>query len=128
MKIEEWAESGRLAEHRHLLPILFDWRRWRGSDDISNYAQSLIEDDRGLIRFIKHFLSEVRSYGMTDYVERVSWRITLESVEKFVGLEEVDKRLRNIKAKPQFNDLEDKEKLVIVTFLDTRDGKIKDSY
>lgn len=128
VKIEEWAESGRLAEHRHLLPILFDWRRWRGSDDISNYAQSLIEDDRGLIRFIKHFLSEVRSYGMTDYVERVSWRITLESVEKFVGLEEVDKRLRNIKAKPQFNDLEDKEKLVIVTFLDTRDGKIKDSY
>ncbi len=127
-KTEEWAESGKLAEHGHLLSILFMWRRWNDPNHASDYVQSLIKDDKGLIGFIKHFLSDIRSHGMSDYVESVSWRINLESVETFVELNEVDKRLRKIQSNPQYNDLEDKEKLVIKTFLDTRDGKIKDRF
>lgn len=127
-KIEEWAESGKLAEHDHLLSILFMWRRWNDPDHASDYVQSLIKDDKRLIGFIKRFLSDIRSHGMSDYVESVSWRINLESVETFVELNEVDKRLRKIQSNPQYNDLEDKEKLAIKTFLDTRDGKIKDRF
>jgi predicted KAP-like P-loop ATPase len=127
-KIGEWAESGKLAEHSHLLSILFMWRRWNDPDHVRKYVQSLIKDDKGLIGFIKHFLSDIRSHGMSDYVESVSWRINLESVETFVDLDEVDMRLRKIQSNPQYNDLEDKEKLAIKTFLDTRDGKIKDRF
>ena len=127
-KIEEWAESGKLAEHNHLLSILFMWRRWNDPDHVGDYVQSLIKDDNGLIGFIKHFLSDIRSHGMSDYVESVSWRINLESVETFVELDEVDTRLRKIQSKPQYNDLEEKEKLAIKTFLDTRDGKIRDRF
>ena len=103
-------------------------RRWNDPEHVNDYVQSLIKNDKGLIEFIKHFLSDVRSHGMTDYVESVSWRINLESVETFVELDEVDKRLRKIQSQPQYNDLEDKGKLAIKTFLDTRDGKIKDRF
>lgn len=127
-RIEEWAESGKLVRHGHLLSILFMWRRWNDPKHVSSYVQSLIKTDKGLIEFIKHFLYDVRSHGMTDYVERVSWRINLENVKTFIELEEVDKRLREIKSTPEYNHLEDKEKLAIQTFLDTRDGKIKDRF
>lgn len=127
-KIEAWAENGKLADHNHLLSILFMWRRWNNPDHASGFVQSVIKDDQGLIGFIKLFLSDIRSHGMSDYVERVSWRINLESVESFVDLDEVDARFRKIQFNPRYNDLEDKEKLAIKTFLDTRDGKIKDRF
>jgi len=127
-KIEEWAENGKLAEHSQLLSILFMWRRWNDIAHVTDFVQLLIKDDKGLIGFIKHFLSDVRSRGMSDYVERVSWRINLESVKIFVDLNEVDKRLRKLQSKPQYDDLEDKEKLAIKIFLDTRDGKIKNRF
>ena len=127
-KIEEWAESGKLAEHGHLLSILFIWHGWTDLEHVRNYVQSLIKSDKGLIEFIKHFLADVRSHGMTDYVESVTWRINLESVETFVELDEVDKRLRQIQSAPQYNDLREKEKLAIKTFIDTRDGKINDRF
>ena len=104
------------------------WRRWDDPSQVNNYVHTLIKDDSGLIGFIKHFLSDVRSHGMSDYVESVSWRINLESVETFVELNDIDKRLRTIKSNPQYKDLEDKDKLAIKTFLDTRDGKIKDRF
>jgi hypothetical protein len=73
-------------------------------------------------------LTDVRSHGLSDYVERISWRINLESIETFIELDEVDRRLRKIHTSSEFKDLEDKEKLAIKTFLDTRDGKIKDRF
>jgi len=127
-KIKSWAKDGRLENHSHLLSILFMWRRWDDPSHATNFVQSIIKDDKGLIHFIKLFLSDVRSHGMSDYVESVSWRINLESIETFVELGEIDKRLRKIQESSAFNELEDKEKRAIKTFLDTRDGKIKESF
>ena len=125
-KIDEWANSGKLEGHNNLLSILFMWRHWNGKDNLEKFVKSQTACDKGLAQFIKHFLSDVRSHGLSDYVERVSWRISLESVEKFMCLEEVENRLRKIKASAQFDELEEKEQLAINTFLDTRDGKFKD--
>jgi predicted KAP-like P-loop ATPase len=125
-KIEAWAKSGKLENHNHILSILFMWRRWSDPSHVVQYVQSLIADDNGLMQFIKHFLSDVRSHGMSDYVESIRWRINLESVEAFVDLNEVDKRLRKVRSAPNFKELEEKEQLAINTFLDTRDGKIND--
>ena len=125
-KIEDWANIGKLEGHNHLISILFMWQHWNGKDNVIKFVKSQIVSDEGLIQFIKHFLSDVRSHGMSDYVERVTWRINLESVEKFVDLDEVDNRLRKIRSSSQFDELEDKEQLSVNTFLNTRDGKIKD--
>jgi predicted KAP-like P-loop ATPase len=127
-KINTWASSGKLERHDHLLSILFTWRRWDAPKNVSNYAESLIETDKGLIEFIKKFLYDVQSHGMKDHVGRVNQRINLENVEIFVSLDEVDKRLREILSQPKYDELEDKERLAIKIFIDTRDGKIKDRF
>lgn len=127
-KIKEWAKSGKLAEHSHLLSILFMWRRWSDQNHVNEYVHSLIKSDTGLIKFIEHFLYDVRSHGMKDYIESVKWHINLESVASFVELNDVDNRFRKILSSKNYNELEDKKKLAIETFIDTRDGKIKDRF
>jgi predicted KAP-like P-loop ATPase len=127
-RIEDWAVNGKLAEHGHLLPILFTWRRWSDPQHVRDYVRSSIQSDNDLVKFIQHFLSDVRSHGLSDYVEKVNWQINLESVEAFVNLEEVDKRLRKIQSSPLYDELDEKGKQAIEIFLDTRDGKIEDRF
>lgn len=127
-KIVDWSLTGKLASHRHMLSILYDWRRWSDSECVNDYVKSIIKKDDSLIAFMTYFLNDIRSSGMTDYVERVSWRINIDNVADFVELDEVDKRLRKIQSSPKYNELRAKEKLAIKTFIDTRDGKIKDRF
>ncbi len=126
IKIEEWSKLSKLEDHNNLLGILFAWRSWGEPSHVSDYVQSLIDSDAGLIKFIKQFLDDVRSHGMTDHVISIKWKINLENVESFVNLKDIDTRLRKIQSLPNYGELEEKERLAIKTFLDTRDGKIKD--
>ena len=86
------------------------------------YAQSLTKDDKGLIRFLEHFLATVQSSGISDYVPEISWRMNLNKVGDFLDLDDVDERLRKIQENPKYNELGEKEKRTIDTFLNTRDG------
>ncbi|RMF93931.1 MAG: hypothetical protein D6734_08960, partial [Candidatus Schekmanbacteria bacterium] len=124
-KIEIWAEDGRLAKHRHLPSILFRWKEWGQQDKINSFVKNTTKNDDGLIDFITSFLSKSTSYGMSDYVGRIHWRIHLKSVEEFVDLKEVEPRIRKIFSSSDFEQLDDRKKLAIRTFLDTIDGKIK---
>jgi predicted KAP-like P-loop ATPase len=127
-KIKDWVKTGKLRSHNNLLGILYAWLRWDDTQKTIDYVQTLIDKDEGLIEFIMQFLSEIRSHGMTDYVESVKWKINLESVAKFIELDAIDTRLRKIKSSQCYNELGDKKKLAIDTFIDTRDGKITDRF
>jgi len=127
-KIESWAEDGRLARHRHLPSILFRWKEWGQRDTINSFVNNMIKSDDGLIDFITSFLSKFTSHGMSDYVGRIDWRIHLKSVEEFVTLKEIEPRIRKISSSSDFEQLDDRKKLAIKTFLDTIDGKIKDRF
>lgn len=128
-KIESWAEDGRLAKHGHLLPILSMWKEWGQRDRINGFINNMIQNDEGLIDFITLFLNKSTSRAIyTDYVDTIHWRINIESVEEFVDLNEVEPRIRRIFSSSDFEQLEDRKKLAIKTFLDTIDGKIKDRF
>jgi predicted KAP-like P-loop ATPase len=128
-KIEKWAEDGRLAKHRHLPSILFGWRDWGQKDNVNAFVNNMVKNDDGLVDFITSFLSESVSYGIyTDRVAETRWRINLKSVEEFVDLKEVEPRIREISSSPGFEQLNDRKKLAIKTFLDTLDGKLKDGF
>ncbi len=125
-KIENWTGTDKLAKHKHLLSILYMWRRWDSPERVNEYINSMIKNDNDLIVFITHFLSKVKSHGLGDYVVRIKWQINLDNVADFVKLEEVEKRIRKIQSSKKYKKLKDKEKLTIKTFLDTYDGKIED--
>ncbi|GAH54204.1 unnamed protein product, partial [marine sediment metagenome] len=127
-KIENWAEDGRLKKHERLPSILFSWKEWGKRDKINNFVNSTIKNDDGLIEFITGFLSKSTSHSMSDYVGKTHWRIHLKNVKEFVDLKEIEPRIRNISSSSDFKQLVDRKKLAINTFLDTIDGKIKDTF
>ena len=128
-KIESWAEDGRLAKHRDLLPILFRWKEWGQRYKVNNFVNNMIKSDDGLIDFITCFLSKSTSRAIyTDYVETMHWRIDLKSIEEIVVLKGVEPRIRKIFTSSNFEQLDDRKKLAIKTFLDTIDGKIKNAF
>lgn len=127
-KIESWAEDGQLAKHKHLPSILFRWKEWAQRDKINSFVKNMTKNDDGLIDFISSFLGKSTSHGMSDYVGRIHWRIHLKSVEEFVDLKEVEPRIRKIFSSSDFEQLDDRKKLAMKTFLDTIDGKIKERF
>jgi len=127
-KIRTWAEDGRLAKHRNLPHILFRWRDWGKEDEPVQFVNKMIEKDEGLIDLITSFLSKSTSYGMTDYVGKIHWRVGLKSIEEFVQTKDIEPRLRKILTSPEFNQLSNRRKLAIQTFLDTFDGKLRDAF
>ena len=127
-KIENWAEDGRLKKHERLPSILFSWKEWGKRDKINSFVNSTIKNDDGLIEFITGFLSKSTSHSISDYVGKTHWRIHLKNVKEFVDLKEIEPRIRNIFSSSDFKQLVDRKKLAIKTFLDTIDGKIKDTF
>ena len=127
-KIEIWAKESRLSKHRYLVSILYDWKRWGRQEQVIEFVNHVIENDDGLIDFITSFLSKSKSHGMSDYVIKINWRIPLKSIEEFVSLKQIESRIRNMFASPNFELMDDKRKLAIKTFLDTIDGKIKSNF
>ena len=127
-KIENWAKDGRLKKHEHLLSILFSWKEWGQKKKIIVFINNMIKSDDGLIDFIAGFLSKSTSHGMSDYVGKTHWKIHIENVKEFVDLKEIESRIRNISSSSDFEQLNDRKKLAIKTFLDTINGKTKERF
>ena len=127
-KIRTWAEDGRLGKHRDLARILFRWRDWGEKTEPVEFVNKMIVGNEGLIDFITGFLSKSTSHGMGDYVGKIEWRIHLKSIEEFVGVEELEPRIRKVFSSSTFRKLGNQKKLAIKTFLDTVDGKTKDRF
>ncbi|MCP4374409.1 MAG: AAA family ATPase [Deltaproteobacteria bacterium] len=127
-KIEQWAHDGQLGEHPKLFPLLLRWKTWGNPEHTERFVHDLIATNEGLLDFIASFLSPVKTYGLSDYVHRQSWRIPLEHIEEFVDIKNIETRIRTICSSSEFNQLDDKKKLAVKTFLDTVDGKIKEHF
>jgi len=128
-KIENWADNGRLAKQSHLPSILFSWKEWGQREKINHFVNNTIKNDDGLIDFIAGFLNKhTISHGMSDYVGKIDWRINIKNVEEFMDLKEVEPRIRKISSSSDFKQLNKRKKLAIKTFLDTIDGKIKNTF
>jgi len=123
-KIKVWDQDGRLAKHKKLAGILYRWENWGSKTDVDNFVASIIKSDEGLVNFITSFMGKSTSQGMSDYVGRIHWQISLESVKHFVDPQSIKDRVKKISLSADFNQLpEDKQKAVKI-FLDTLDGKI----
>ena len=125
-KIDTWASSGQLGSHRHLSWILFPWRDWAGSEKPGTFVRALIKSDSGLVHFVSTFLSELTTFGASDYAGKKSWQIHLKSIKEFVDPKKIEPRLRGIADSPDFDKLSEVHKIGVTTFLDTIDGKIKE--
>ena len=127
-KIENWEKDGRLKKHEHLPSILFSWKEWGQKKKIIIFINNMIKSDDGLIDLVSSFLTKSTSQSLSDYTEKIHWRINIKSIEEFVDLKEAEPRIRKISSSSDFEQLDARKKLAIRTFLDTIDGKIKERF
>ncbi len=129
-KIEELAKHKPLSKSPYLRSILYSWKNLTEAvpQSLNQYLSTLIESDEGIVDFVTAFQSKTTSHGMGDYVGREDWRIDLDRLEEFVPAQEVELRIRSIVKSDAFNNLNEKQQRGLQLFLDTFDGKIKDSF
>jgi predicted KAP-like P-loop ATPase len=127
-KIRLWASDGRLKDHSKLISILYSWKRWcdDGEKAVSEYVNNIVKTETGLIGLIHAFVGKSYSHGMSDYVTRVNWRISLKSVADFVSVDELTPRVRAILDSNEFQNLSADNQRALQTFIDTVDGKVKE--
>lgn len=124
-KIKIWADSGRLLENRHLVMILFDWKKWDGTKNVKKFVKESIKSDEGLLKFVIGFLSKVKVQSMGDYTSTIEWQMSLKHIEEFIEINKIEPRLQKIATSKKFESFDDKTRLAIDTFLGVFDGKIK---
>jgi predicted KAP-like P-loop ATPase len=122
-KLQIWAKDGKLTKHKYLVYILLELKEWGQKGEVDKLVKDMIKNDEGLVDFITSFLTRVYPHNSSDSLEKRHWRID-GSIENFIGLKEIEQRIRKIFNSPDFAQLEDQKKLAIETFLN---GKIKDT-
>ncbi len=127
-KIRIWAADGRLKDHLKLISILYSWKRWcdDGEKAVSGFVNNMVKTDAGLIALIHAFVGKSFSQGMSDYVGRVNWRISLKSVANFISVDELVPRARAILSGNEFQQISEEYQRALQTFIDTVDGKVKE--
>lgn len=126
-KLREWTKNGRINDHQHLTTILNYWKKWEKTKAIETYIRKLTKTDKGLLSFISGYLSEGHGQSLGDHVGRLFYRIQVSSISEHIEIDRATQRLRKIRESEAYSNLSQKEQLVVNTYLDTIDGKIKET-
>ena len=111
-KIRYAAQSGILEEHPRMLSILYRWKKWTTPEEPSAWVRKLTESDKGVVKFLIGSLGKSTSQASGDYIARVHWRIKLQTVEDFVPVALVEKKVQGI----SIDTLAEKEKQAVNAF------------
>ncbi len=117
-KILYWAEIGRLAEHPHLLDILYAWKAWGNEDDVRNFVGMLAQEDAGLLTFLCVTLKDPIDQAMTKLAKTPEWLNSLQNIEDFISINILAPHAKMIFEDANFEKLREREQLAILIFLD----------
>jgi len=115
-KIIEHKNTDKLKSNSNFLRILYRWKEWSTNNDWEQYVQGLINDDSGLIEFIKHFVLESFSHSFGDYVGKKQKQFNYKSLNDFTSSSEIKVRIEDIKNSRSLLYLDNKD--IIDMFLE----------
>lgn len=111
-KVEQAAGSGVLASHPKMLSILYCWHEWDSPNKPREWVGRLIQSREGVFSFLIACLHRSTSQGMGDYVSQEHWRINLKTIEDFVPVNILEKKMTELSDA----DLSDKQKKAVKAF------------
>jgi predicted KAP-like P-loop ATPase len=127
-KIEQASDSGILASHSNMLSILYRWREWSSPDKPREWVEGLIASPAGVLSFLTASLHRSTSHGIRDYVSQEHWRINLRSVEDFVPVDTLEKKVAEL----SLDNLSEKQSKAVRAFQKSikrhREGKSDDDW
>lgn len=113
-----------LLKHKDLPYILYRWKEWDTESKWKKFASDILGDNQKLLLFLAKFISETRSQTLGDYGVKRTKKYDYKSLNEFTNLDEIKKKLEEIKKENNDLYLENKEKIDL--FLDNFDNKDKE--
>jgi len=95
-KIRQAAESGALKNHPEMARILYRWREWATPEEPKKWVEDLVESDNGTLFLLTAFVQRFTSQGIGDYVPKIHWRISPGSLENFISIDVLERRVKKI--------------------------------
>ena len=92
--------------------LLFRWEEWGEADEVSAWALGNLTSPDLVLRLVTKLTSKGSSQAIGDSVSRVTWNISIESVEKFLPAEFVEDQLSKLSSAT----LSEKEKFSVRAF------------
>lgn len=117
-KIREAIKKGQFHHAPKFGHLLYRLSEWGSEKEAQIYVLDLIKPDEGLCDYIAGFLNASHSHGIDDRVSKRTWRMHIESVEKFLGDKAkmlLDRCERIIKESP--NWLNARRRIALETFV-----------
>jgi hypothetical protein len=120
-KINDWVKDSLLFEHNKALSIMYLWKRLDEKKCLS-YITNNINNEEGLLKFIKIFFSYSSSHSINDYVARKTRKFDYKAIKDFIDVEKIISDIRKLSD----SELNEIEKFCVKTFIDFYENKIKD--
>jgi predicted KAP-like P-loop ATPase len=76
--------------------ILFFWKNWADSSEVQRWAERSITSPKLALLLVWSLTSRATSSTVGDRVSKVSWRVQLEALEKFIAIETVEELLSQV--------------------------------
>jgi hypothetical protein len=95
-RLVEFANRSELGDHALLLWLLFRWRDLAGWEQPRTWATQFVASRDGAVRLVTSACREITMSGPTEADEERVPRIDLGELEKFVGLEDLERALASV--------------------------------
>lgn len=115
--IENWASSGRLVDHPHLLSLLTAWLLWGTRLDVEAYVQTFTKTDRGLLAFLIAVFGQSITKAMEQYETSPDWEKQLAIIAQFIDPKALIPHAKLLFEDNYFEKLRENEQLALMIFL-----------
>lgn len=103
-KIRDSAANGELSKNRHLATLLYRWLKWDSPEEVRKWAANLCAAPQGALVLLNALTHRGFSQTIGDHVGRVTTRVSLAEIEKFVELSSLDEQIEKLSQSDRSED------------------------
>ena len=97
VNIRAAAQAGSLLTAPFLPHTLRRWRDWGDEKEVTEWVNTVIREDEGLLTFLEAFLQKGLTHSMDDTVGTVTYHLDPQWLEPFLAPTEIVERVQNLR-------------------------------
>jgi predicted KAP-like P-loop ATPase len=103
-KIQDAAQNGELPKSRHLATLLYRWLQWDGPEAPRKWVANLCASPEGALILLNALTHRGFSQIVGDSVGRVTTRVSLAELEKFVDIDFLEEKIKPLSVSNRTED------------------------
>jgi predicted KAP-like P-loop ATPase len=111
-KIRAAAKDTTLVTSERLGSILYRWLDWGSQDEVRAWVANIASTPEGALVILRGLVTRATRQGMDDRVGRVTWRVSIGELEKFVDLPKFQSLIEGLKR----SNLNERDRNAVLAF------------